>query len=33
MRVNEEHCTDEYYTFVMAGSTKAFNFMLKSATN
>jgi hypothetical protein len=33
MRVNEEHCTDEYYTFVMAGSTKAFNFMLKSPTN
>ena len=29
MRVNEEHCTDEYYKFIMTGSTKAFTFMLK----
>jgi hypothetical protein len=30
MRVNEEHCTDEYFAFIMRGSTKAFNFMLNS---
>jgi len=29
MRVNEEHCTDEYYSFIMTGSTRAFEFMMK----
>lgn len=27
MRVNESHCPDEIYTFLMSGSTSAVNFM------
>jgi hypothetical protein len=29
VRVNEEHCTDSYYSFNMTNSTNAFNFMNK----
>lgn len=29
MRINEEHCTDDFYSFVMSGSSRAFNYMLK----
>lgn len=29
LRVNESHCQDEYYEFVMTSSTAAFDFMLK----
>lgn len=29
LRVNESHCTDEYYDFKMSGSTAAFDFMSK----
>jgi hypothetical protein len=28
LRVNEETCTDEYYTFKMTGSSRAINFIL-----
>ena len=29
IRVNQEYCTDEYYTFSFSGSTAAFNFITK----
>lgn len=29
IRVNQEHCTDEYYTFDMSRSTAAYNFISK----
>lgn len=29
MRINEETCTDEYYSFIMTNSSKAFSFMMK----
>lgn len=29
IRVNQEHCTDEYYTFNMSGSSAAYNFIVK----
>jgi len=29
IRINESHCTDDYYEFLMTGSTKAVEFMTK----
>jgi len=29
IRVNESHCTDDYYSFLMTGSTNALNFISK----
>jgi hypothetical protein len=29
MRINEETCTDDYYSFVMTNSSTAFNFMMR----
>jgi len=29
IRVNQEHCTDDYYTLNMSGSSAAYNFIVK----